>query len=658
MKKIYFLTVLIISSVIELQAQNVLREFGKISKDEIDLKVYAPDKDAEAVVLFDVGKSYFIESSNSFDVVFERTTRIKILTEAGVKWSEVEIPFYQEGKIYEKVRDIEAFTYNYEDGKLNKIQFDVSNTYDEKKNDHWNIRKFAIPDVKAGSIIEYRYKIYSEYKFNFRDWEFQWRIPVMYSEYEARMIPFYEYTYVLQGASKLDVFTSYQDKGNSRQFGAPVAYGDNSYNDMVYKYGMKNVPAFKDEEYVTSIHDFIIMLNFQLSRIHTFSGAKIDVMTTWEELIKELLKHSDFGNYIKKSEKQAPDMLELAANSQKTDTEKFNIAADYIKSNFNWNNNPGILASQTPNKFIEEKHGNCADLNLFAIGLLNKIGIEAYPVILSTRDHGKIKIDYPFVDFFNYVIIYAKIDGKIVLSDMTEILSLNDRIPPRCINDKGLIVKKDNVEWVELACLFTSTITTNIQIGFRENELFCADLQIKATEYDALNFRNDYSDRSDVVKEKLAKNHSIIDSTIAIQNQFDKTNPYVLKYRMTAKPEIVNDKIYISPFFNESIADNPLKQKDRQYPIDLTYPQKRIFITSLSLPEGYQVEFVPEEMKIDNELFELNYSTKIFDQEMQVSFDYFFKKPIYQSTEYAKIKDYFKKIVQKGNEKIVLSKRL
>ena len=234
MKKMQFAFLLIILTWPTIKGQNFSHEFGKLEKDDIEFAKYAQDENAEAVVMFDMAKSYFLEDDGSFDVIFERKTRIKIFSEAGIKWAEVEIPFYQEGSIYEKVYDIEAFTYNFENGQMNTIPFDVSNTYDEKKNEYWNVRKFALPNVKEGSIIEYRYKISSQYKFNFRDWEFQWRIPVVYSEYEVKMIPFYEYAFILQGANKFDIYESYEDRGMARHIGSPRPYSDNTYYDIVY----------------------------------------------------------------------------------------------------------------------------------------------------------------------------------------------------------------------------------------------------------------------------------------------------------------------------------------------------------------------------------------------------------------------------------------
>lgn len=647
--KINFTLLIWVLSILTVTGQNYSKEFGKIAKDEIELKKYNSDKEAEAVVLFDIAKSYFSQTNSSFDVIFERTTRVKILSEAGIKWAEVEIPFYQEGGINEKVFDLEAYAYNYENGLINKTSFNVNNSYDEKINNYLNVKKIAIPNVKEGTIIEYKYKINSQYKFNLRDWEFQWRIPVVYSEYEVKMVPFYEYSWLLQGASRFDSQTSYVDKGLARRFGSVP------YKDMVHKYIMKDIPAFDNEEFITSMNDYIIKLDFQLSKINYPNGATVDIITTWTDMNKKLLKHEDFGKYIKKSEKLASKLFNTDSLELKNDKEKFDFVVEYVKGNFNWDKNNGKYASKKPSKFVDDKYGNCADINLFTIGLLNASGIFAKPVLISTRENGKIKYDYPYTHFFNYVIILARVDGENILTDATEILGLNNRIPSRCINDKGLIIQKDKIDWIGLESNFPSQIATDIKIGISNNAIINSSISKNATEYDASYFRNNYTDNIKTIKKRLeTKEYFIIDSTIVVQNQLNKEKPYLLTYNQTSKPEIVNKKIYLSPFLNEIISDNPLKQKERTYPIDLTCPKQRIYNSSILIPEGYSVDYMPVEQKINNQLFELTYTSRLEDNQIFISFDYYFKKSVYSATDYSKIKFYFNEIVKKGNEKIVL----
>lgn len=651
--KVYpFFLLLFLSLPFVSKAQNFSREYGNISKDEMELTEYAQDTEAEAVVLFDIGKSYFQKSESGFDVIFERTTRIKVFSEAGLKWTKIEIPFYQEGGIYEKVYDIEAYTYNFENGRLTKTKLDVSQCYDEKLNKYWNLKKFAMPKVKEGSVIEYRYKISSQYVFNLRDWEFQSKIPTIYSQYEVSMIPYYEYSYLLQGRSKFDFQKSYEKSRGVINNG----FNNVEIKDMVHQYVMKNTPAFRDEEFITSINDYIIKIDFQLSKINFSTGGSRSIRTTWAALIKDLNKHNDFGKYIKKSKKAASKLTDLTDISTKTEKERFNSILNYVKNNFEWNGFIGKYASKSPSKFLKEKHGNCADINLFTIGLLNFVGIEAYPVLSSTRQNGKIKYDYPYSHFFNYVLILAKVDGKSILSDATNPLNSNQRIPIRCINEKGLVIEKDKENWVKLKSNLSSEeqSTFSIEPSAQSTE---AQVITYATEYDALVYRGVYGENKQKIKEDLdKKSYNVSAEDIRVKNYLNPQKPYFFNYKAKIKTENINDKLYISPFLNEVIAENPFKQKSRKYTIDLIYAQKKTYHSTIKIPEGYQIDYLPTSDNVKNELFEMNYAVTKDDTNIKISFSYFLKKSAYSAGDYSKLKFYYKKIIKRGNEKIVFKK--
>ena len=85
---------------------------------------------------------------------------------------------------------------------------------------------------------------------------------------------------------------------------------------------MNDVPAFRDDDFISSKNDYIFKLDFQLSKIHNFDGTNTNIITTWEKLIKELLKHQDFGKYISKSEKAASKLFDIDGLSQKSENEK------------------------------------------------------------------------------------------------------------------------------------------------------------------------------------------------------------------------------------------------------------------------------------------------------------------------------------------------
>ncbi len=628
-----------------------LRKFGEISDEEMNLQYYPKDKNAEAVVLFDIGKSIFFRYNNTYDLIFTKHTRIKIFSAAGLSYANVEIPYYQDNTQVEEVRDIDAVTYNFVDGKLNVTSMSSKNCFDEKLNDHWRVKKFAIPDVREGSIIEFRYKIITPFKFNLRDWEFQTGIPTIYSEYEARMIPFYEYTYLLQGASQFDEQVSYVDKGPTHQFG-PM-----EFQDMVYKYIMKDVPAFKDEEFISTVSDYIIKLDFQLSKKHYPNGATINVLTTWPELNNELLKDEYFGRYMDKCEKEADKLIDLSTPSFQNKTEEAEYLINYVKSNFSWNGVTDKFAHKSLKDFLTQKTGNTGNINLFLAGVLKAKGFEAYPVILSTRENGKIKIDYPFHQFFNYVVVIFKVNESYMITDASEVLCPFDKVPIRCLNGLGLIVNKNSSDWVPMANNSSSSITENIFISPMPSEesLEC-NLNLNYQGYSALEFRNRFNNKIESVEEYLLeKGFQNLDS-LHTNNFFENRKDYIVGFKTAIPAEIINEKIYVKPFLDEPPSENPLKQPQRTYPIDFIFARKQVYNAVISIPEGYKISFKPENLSIATNLIMISYSSAIKDNALRVTGIYEFKNPVYNPEDYNKLKYYYNAIIKKFNDKIVFEK--
>jgi hypothetical protein len=657
--KIHIMKALLLSLVtcmfltINATAQTDNLQKGQPDVDDIRMEYYPLDKSAEAVVLFDKGLSYFVNTDEGFNVCFERTTRIKIFKESGFHWAEFSIPFYREGGIYEKVSEIEAFTYNFEGGNLKKSALDLKDCHDEKINEYWYQKKFAMPAVKEGSIIEYRYKIYSQYLFNLRDWEFQWKIPVVYSQYIVKMVPFFEYSWLLQGASKFDTQKTYVDKG------LPSHYGGISYNEMIHEYAMKNVPAFGEEELITSINDYIIKLDFQLAKITYTNGMTREILTTWPNLIKDMLKDDSFGKYLRKSEKKAGEIFNLKVMMNLPDQVKYDTIMNYVKSNFTWNETRSRSAAKTVSEFFEDKRGNNAEINLFAVGLLNALGLESYPLLISTRSNGKIKFDYPYGHFFNYVVITTVVDGKMVLGDGTDIKLANNRLPISCINDKGLLIKdpgKEKESWIDTQCKFPNQTTYFMNME-PKGDHFIVTMNKTSMEYDALNDRNTFNGSDKRYADLLGDTRNQVDeNSVQIMNRDDISKPFKINYTITSPIEEANGKIYISPFLNTVLQKNPLTQTARNFPIDLIYPQLKNYVTTIQIPEGYTVDYLPTEYSYSGEIFEFNYKPVLQNNKISISFGYQFKNSVFKPADYMRIKACFVDIVKKGNEKVVLKR--
>jgi hypothetical protein len=150
-------------------------KFGKIEAADFERKFYAIDTSAEAVIITDVGSTQIKgNKKGQFSLEFKRYTRIHILKKSGYDHATVEIPLYKNDELEEELDDLKAVTYNYENGKVVESKLDVkTGVFKDKLNKSRLVKKFTLPNVKEGSIIEYEYKLTSDFLFNLQPWYFQ-----------------------------------------------------------------------------------------------------------------------------------------------------------------------------------------------------------------------------------------------------------------------------------------------------------------------------------------------------------------------------------------------------------------------------------------------------------------------------------------------------
>jgi len=654
MKKLFLFVLLFTIGVNQLIAQNLPHDFGQVTEDELKMPYYDKDSLSEALFLYDIGQSSFSFEDGPMRVIFERRIKIKIFSKAGFKYSKIEIPFYEQDGKEEEFIELEGNTYNFENGKIRITPLDSKNIFVEKKDNDLRYKKFAMPDIKEGSIIEIRFKISSPYFFYFRRWDFQKPIPVVYSEYTTKMIPLFSYKYVLQGTNKLTDFKQFLDPGHERSF------NEIFWRDQVYVFIKKDIPAFKDESFITSINDNIIRLDFQLANYINSFGVKVEIMTTWPNMIKKLLDSESIGGYLKDCQDQAEKIVDTMNIESKPTIEKAEKIERFVKDNLKWDGSNTKFSSGKIKEVFKSRQGNSADINLFLIGMLRAKGIEANPLLISTRGYGKIKVDYPFENSFNYLLVDAVIDGQHIILDATDPLSGFGMIPTRCLNDVGLVLKKgDEPEWIN----FSSPIISSIYYTFDFSPTIASDaltgkFKILSSGYDALNYRRKYiKSTSEFKAEALSDNLTLVDSIqVDFLRLIDK--PFSIKFNANSEIEIVDGKMLIAPFAGYCIIENPFKYNTRTYPIDMVYKKKRNYTSTIHIPEGYQLFSKPENFSLDNDDVKISLMAVCINENLvKVVGSYEFKKNVYDASLYLDLKNYFKILIDKFNTKVILVKK-
>jgi hypothetical protein len=149
-------------------------------------------------------------------------------------------------------------------------------------------------------------------------------------------------------------------------------------------------------------------------------------------------------------------------------------------------------------------------------------------------------------------------------------------------------------------------------------------------------------------------------SDYATQNNTDLTLPIVENYTFSSDNlvETIGNTMYISPLLFFTTNENPFKQETREYPVDFVYPHQDKYNISLTIPDGYTIETLPSTkgMALPDGLGKFSYNISKNNNQVQLLYSLDINQAIISPEYYEALKNFYKEIVTKQTEKIVLKK--
>ena len=183
MKLIYTLCLVLFYSSLVLSQTKTLED---ITLDMLRETQSTLDSTTSAEVLYNKGEISF-SIINSWEYKFVVVKRIKIYNKEGYSQADVQLPYYigERNPDKETLSNIKGTVYYEKEGKIEKEKLKDSDIFDVDLNEFWKAKKFTLPKVQDGVIIQYSYSIESPHIGNLSNWIFQNSIPTRYSEYKT-----------------------------------------------------------------------------------------------------------------------------------------------------------------------------------------------------------------------------------------------------------------------------------------------------------------------------------------------------------------------------------------------------------------------------------------------------------------------------------------
>jgi hypothetical protein len=645
--KLLVLLILILN-ILNAKAQK-LAGYGKVTKEEVLATSCSYEKDAPAEVLIDDGFTWFEwNNDNFFRMVIEKRIRIKIYNNSALNYADVKLQFLTNEK-YERINNVAAASYNLENGEVVSTKLEKKLIYSNKLNENFSEISFAIPNVKAGTVIEYKYTIHKDSYSNIDPWYFQRDIPVAQSNFKLQVPEFIRFT--TKGYTPAELQKTVTDDSKSISTGGRIL----TFQNNIVNYYLSKVKSLRKEPFMNSYRDYIMRMEFQLSEI-VIGTESYKYTTNWEQIAKELKEHDYFGAQIKKKA-SIPD-LDIMMLLQKTKEDKIKTLHNYFRSKFYYT---GIRDYYCKNikEIASTKTGTSGDINLLFLSKLKEYDIESYPILLSTKDHGTVNTLYPFLKQFNTVMAYIPMqDSSFWIIDAANKYNVATDFPPNVVLTNGLKIEKEISNWVDLIPkTIGETNNTNISIQIDSVGQIIGSGYVTNFGYSKIDaLKKGTKDKPNFIGDKW---NNIIYEKIKTTNADNDSASLETTFELKATT-VINGNYYLLPIniFNQW-QQNPFTEKQRFSDIDFNHTRKYNCTIHVTLPEAFTTDVLPKNIKLSNEDGTIKLVRRVVKEDniLLVNISLTMENALFMASEYETVQEYFTQMFNYLDEPILLVKK-
>ena len=571
-------------------------KWGKPTDAELNMTTYAPDPDAEAVVLCSQTELRYDLSSGSFKLNTYTKKRIKILKEDGKDHANGGISYIYNGHRSgqcEILAKLKATAFNMVDGKLvkTKMEGDMVNHEDVTKT--LRLTKFTVPQVTVGTVIEVEYEIDSDYFYDIDDWQAQEDIPVMYTSFDVTVPEYFSFNVDERGFHPLER----KIEGTNMTIA-----GGLQCSGTRYQFVGRNLPALRDKKLLYAPLSYGQRVSMELSAIQIPGIMSKYFSTDWNDVDKGLLDDDDFGGRLGKNPLKT-EMQEAGVASISDPKERIMAIYRLLKDRVKWNEKYALY-SESASKVLKERSGSNASINFILINMLRDAGFEAYPAVMRSRDNGFLTVTRATAKELNTFVVAIKVGDKYSYLDGSIEDGWLDVLPDHLLVDRARIVSKDKqAEWVDLRGVSESKSRSMISGELQADGTLQADIQTKYTGLEAASLRHDFrmaTDSATFVSELAQELNCEIES-LSLTNHHGLGPDVERNMHVTKQCDAAGDMIYLNPWVLTLMSENPLTDEKRTLPVEFPYLYTDNLTSVITLPEGYVVEELPQSLMIKSE---------------------------------------------------------
>jgi hypothetical protein len=538
----------------------------------------------------------YVESKESEQIQYLTTEASKYMSSYGFFHSD-----------FQQVVSYEAFTRTANDKKLKVSEFKTRSSkedfvfYDDSKE-----TTFDFPSAEEGAVGNLEVSWVNKNPYLLSPFYFERGLPVLNSELKITFPKDMSIKYRLLGMDTLNVTlkveTSHKEKTyifSYKNCPSIRRYGDAPGSSWYATHLIFYIEGFKDEkgnyvQYLSNLDDLYKLSYSYLKTINSTIGANVKYIV------------DSLNSHVTSAEEKARNIYSWVQQNIKY------VAFEQGMEGF-VPRDAGVVCSR--------RFGDCKDMSSILTQMMSYAGIPAYFTWIGTRDLSYKFSEFPLPLVSNHMICTIKLNDKYIFLDGTDPNCIFG-FPSSAIQDKEAMIavsekeykilrvptidKSENSEldstWIELTPAGIKGTIKQTLTGY-----FSSDVRSKLT----------YVTKNDLKQEmkgsfKRGSNKFQLDDFEIKTPPNPDTTLFKAHFTLPDYAKKLGDEWYLNLNLFKFYVDEEIDYPKRKMPIAYNFKYISKFVTLLKIPEGYQVESVPESKSFHNNVwgFDLKYELK------------------------------------------------
>ncbi|HLV87361.1 MAG TPA: DUF3857 domain-containing protein [Candidatus Sulfotelmatobacter sp.] len=573
--------------------------------------------------------------------------RIKIFSEEGRKYADIEIPFFKGAG---NIKNIQARTIH-PDGTI--VNFDgkvYEKTVVKAKGVKFLAKTFSMADVQAGSIIEYRYTRILPIGFVY---DSQWLLSEELFTKHAKFSLHPNQRYALQW---------------SWPRGLPAGTGPPLMDHHVVRLETQDIPAFQIEDYMPPADEMKYRVDFRYTR-----NTEKDPDKFWKQQAQFLWQGVDFFTNRPKAMEQAVAQIVAPEDTPERKLEKIYARCQKIRNvsfererTEQENDREKLKDIQTVEDVWKRGYGNGKEITWLFFALARAAGFEAIPVMIATRNQHFFDARLMNPDRLNTNVVLVKLAGKDIYLDPGVAFASFGFLPWDETGVAGRILDKDGGAWVEIPLPDASLSGTRrvASLHLDENGVVEGRVTITYKGISALERRIDENQEDDEARRKFLddelKSYVPLPIEVKLTNKpdWDSSSPELVAefhFKVDGWASTAGRRTFMPAVLFGGGEKHLFERESRVHPVDFQFSYTDEDEVTVTPSAGLQISNLPQPRNVDVKACLYSLTTEKKDESLLIKRRLMVNLHMVDAKYYVSLRNFFQAVRTGDEQQIVLS---